>query len=256
MPSIRAVSWILLALSALSVVAAITTRPAGARGETGLKVFSSLDKADVLPHRITWQATTNVPSSDIAEVDFLIDGKLRWIEHNAPYWYGSDGDWLVTSFLTPGVHRFAVRAKTTDGHTATDLHTARVGPRGSVPAGLSGAWERNIGVATAGAGYGGTWRLRVSPVGWSIVDPKGGPSLIDVAYLGSTLLESRSPIWTAPAGPPGSPTEGNGWCDAPFPPVRYRFAVSGTALTVQLVGRDRCGGEHGIWAGVWNRVSK
>jgi len=26
---------------------------------------------------------------DVSEVDYLIDGKLRWVEHNAPYFYGS-----------------------------------------------------------------------------------------------------------------------------------------------------------------------
>ena len=151
------------------------------------------------------------------------------------------------------MHRFAVRAKTTDGRTATDVHAARVIKPGPLPANLAGTWERKIGADQAGADLAGTWRLRISPVGWSIVDPKGGPILIDVAYLGSDQLESRGPIWTVPAGPPGSPTEGNGWCDAPFSPVRYRFAVTGATLTLQLVGNDHCGGEHFIWAGVWNR---
>jgi hypothetical protein len=161
--------------------------------------------------------------------------------------------WLVTSFLTPGMHRFAVRAKTIDGRTATDVHTARVIGPGPLPANLAGTWERRIGADQAGADLAGIWRFRISPVGWSTLDPKGGLGLIDVAYLSLDQLESRGPIWTGPAGPPRSPTEGNGWCDAPFSPVRYRFAVSGATLTLQLVGKDRCGGEHFIWAGVWNR---
>ncbi len=241
------------AVAAAAASGGIPSTPSRHVLATGLKVSSSLDRASVLPHRITWHATTNAPSSDIEEVDFLIDGKLRWVEHTAPYYYGSDGDWLVTSFLTPGVHRFAVRAKTTDGRTATDTHPARVVKPGPLPANLAGTWQRKIGADQAGADLAGTWRLRISPIGWSIVDPKAEPSLIDVSYLSSDQLESRGPVWTMPAGPPGSPTEGNGWCGAPFSPVRYRFAVSGTTLTLQLVGKDRCGGEHFIWDGVWNR---
>jgi hypothetical protein len=242
--------------AAVAVAAASgATRSTTSEGRvtTGLTISSTLDGTTVLPHRIAWQAKASVPSSSVQEVDFLIDGKLRWVKHKAPYFYGSDGDWLVTSFLTPGVHRFSVRVKTTTGRTATDVHAARVVKPGSVPANLDGRWERAIGAAQAGAGLAGIWRLRISPVGWSIVDPKHEPSLVDVAYLGSDRLESRGPIWTNPAGPPGSPTEGNGWCDAPYSPVHYRFAVSGSTLTLQLVGKDRCGGEHFIWAGVWNR---
>src|SRR4029077_12294656 len=119
--------------------AAPSTKPDSAYA-TGLKVSSTLDRTSTLPHRITWQAKTNAPSSSIEEVDFLIDGKLRWVEHTAPYFYGSDGDWLVTSFLTAGMHRFAVRAKTTDGRTATDVHAARVTKPGPLPANLAGTW--------------------------------------------------------------------------------------------------------------------
>jgi hypothetical protein len=78
-----------------------------------LKASSSLAKTSVLAHRIRWQGSANVSSSKVEAVDFLIGSKPRWTEHDAPYWYGSDGDWLVTSFLSPGVQQFAVRVKTT-----------------------------------------------------------------------------------------------------------------------------------------------
>lgn len=216
-------------------------------------VKSTLDGTTVVPARVHWIAQPSLPSSRIREVDFLIDGELRWVERRAPYSYGSDGDWLVTSFLTPGMHRFSVRATTTDGRSATDVRIARVTQPDPLPSGIAGNWRRRIGADVAGADLAGTWKLRITSVGWRIVDPKRAPSLIDVAYLGSALLESRGPIWTAPMGPPGSPTEGNGWCDAPFPPVRYRYTTTGTTLTLQLVGNDLCGGEHRIWAGTWSR---
>jgi hypothetical protein len=244
-----------LVLCVLAALVTVSSQTGLASGAAGLKVASTLDGRTVLPHRVTWRAMTNVSSTSIQEIDFLIDGKLRWVEHNAPYVFGSDGDWLVTSFLTPGVHHFTVRARTTDGRTATDVHAARVLKPGALPPNISGSWQRQIGPDQAGADLAGTWHLHISAVGWGIVDPKGSPSLVDVAYLAPDLLESRGPVWTRPMGPPGSPTEGNGWCDAPFSPVRYRFAATDSTLTLQLVGADRCGGEHSIWAGVWSRSS-
>ena len=46
-------------------------------------VRSTLDRKTVLPHRIRWLAFPHVPTSQVREVEFLIDGKVRWIEHNA-----------------------------------------------------------------------------------------------------------------------------------------------------------------------------
>ena len=39
----------------------------------------------------------NISASKIKEVDFLIDGKLRWIERYSPYNYGSDDGRMATS---------------------------------------------------------------------------------------------------------------------------------------------------------------
>jgi hypothetical protein len=71
-------------------------------------------------------------------VDFLIDGRLRWVEHSAPYSYGSDGNFLVTSFLSTGSHRFTVKATTTAGKTASTTVIARVAAAPDPPRALAG----------------------------------------------------------------------------------------------------------------------
>ena len=53
--------------------------------------------------------------STVAEVDFSIDGQAAWVERNAPYADGSDGNLLATTFLKPGMHTFTARVVTTDG---------------------------------------------------------------------------------------------------------------------------------------------
>ena len=65
-----------LALAAAAVVL-VAVAPAGAMpAKGGFKVASTLDGRRVLPQRIHWVARTSGPAS---EVDFLIDGKLRWV---------------------------------------------------------------------------------------------------------------------------------------------------------------------------------
>jgi len=90
-----------------------------------LTVTSTLDGHTALPQRIHWQAFPR-PSAGVTEVDYLIDGKQLWVERHTPYFYGSDGNYLVTTFLTPRAHAFTVRAVYTNGHTATDTVTATV----------------------------------------------------------------------------------------------------------------------------------
>jgi hypothetical protein len=83
-------------------------------------VTSTLDGHTSLPQRIHWQAFASASAGHISKVDYLIDGRLSWVETLTPYFYGRDGNWLVTSFLTPGAHTFTVRAFTRGGQTATD----------------------------------------------------------------------------------------------------------------------------------------
>lgn len=94
---------LILALAACSSTGATASSgPASSAASPAmLKVTSTLDGHTGLPHRIRWQAIPIVPAADVSEVDFLIDGRLGWAEHHRPYFYGDDGNWLVTSFLTP-----------------------------------------------------------------------------------------------------------------------------------------------------------
>lgn len=219
-------------------------------------VRSTLHGRTVLPHRIHWYAYPSLPNSKISEVDFRIDGRLCWVEHNAPYDYGFNGNYLVTSWLKPGRHRFTVIAHTFGGRSAKSSVTARVLPATPPPTSLTGTWKRTMTPAETQGQPAGTWIIKVSKVGWWIKVPDGGPgaNLIDVAYLQAGLLESRGGIWTKP-NPPDNPTQGNGWCDEPFQPVQYQWTVNGATLTLALAGPARCDGESVIWAGTWARAT-
>ena len=250
------IAFALAALAALPAAfgagsSAVISRSAAAEGaKQSFKVTSTLDGKKVLPHRIHWFAFPNISASKVAKVDFLIDGKLSWVEHHAPYSYGFNANYLVTSWLKPGLHTFAVQAISTDHRRASTSTTARVLPASPPPADLAGSWNRMLTKAEAGtAGPAGLWRLTVNKIGWRFRDPNGRGALVDVAYLSPGLLEARGGIATKNR----SPQEGDPWCEEPFQPVRYDWSVAGGTLTLTLTGPKRCDGQSNIWAGNWSR---
>jgi hypothetical protein len=222
-------------------------------------VSSTLDGHTALPHRIHWIAKP-APGADVSEVDFLIDGKQLWVEHNAPYSYGDDGNYLVTSFLSPGSHEFVVRAVTWDGQTATDSVTATVGSATPPPAALAGTWEQFLrGNPTTDPPLpAGNWRLVISKMGWEIHDTAGEGNLLDVAYLSSGLLEVRTGMATGHDVVAGAPRHEdlNGWCnDEPGSPARYRWSVSGTHVRFTFSGGHPCPDFTKFLTGSWTRAS-
>ena len=253
--SSRRIALLTVLATTLAASGVIAAASAIASGNTKqFKISSTLDGRKVLPHRIHWLAFPKLPRSQVAEVDFLIDGKVRWIERNAPYTYGDDGNWLVTSWLSPGRHRFTVRAKAFSGITAQRTTIASVLPAPPPPAELAGTWNRTFTQEQAGNAPAGTWVLTVDTAGWKIRDPTGTGAFVDVAYLTDGRLEARGGIWTKPH----NPYEGNAWCEDTNAPVDYRWAVSANTLTLTLDGSDRCGApgeeQHLIWAGAWTRL--
>ena len=147
-------------------------------------VTSTLDGHTVLPHRIHWQAFASTPAGHISKVDYLIDGRLSWVETLTPYFYGRDGNWLVTSFLTSGEHTFTVRAFTPDGRTATDTVKASVPPRPPRPPRPlitdPRRHPRRREAATMDQPPPPPRRSR-SARGWQLHDPSGGGAF-DVGY--------------------------------------------------------------------------
>jgi len=236
-----------LGLTCLVAVSFAAVR-SGAETTQPFVVASTLDGKTVLPHRIVWRGVPKLPAAQVAKVEFLIDDKVRWRERNPPYTYGDDTNWLVTSWLAPGRHRFTVRATAKDGRKALRTSIARVVPAPSPPTELIGTWKHSF--------VGGIWILTVDKAGWKIRDPFGTGNFIDIAYFSGGRLQARGGIYTTL----DSPFEGNGWCRDVNAPVNYRWAVSADTLTLTHFGPDRCtdGSEaekqHYIWNGAWTKA--
>jgi hypothetical protein len=234
--------------AALGAVAIAATASAVGAETRSFTVSSTLSSTRVLPHRIHWLGKPNMPPAKIREVDFIIDGRRAWVEHNAPYTYGYDGNYFVTSWMKPGVHTFTVVAVATDGRRAMSVSRAQTSAPKSPPRALGGSWQRRI--STAAATQAGTWSLMIGPIGWRVLSPaRTEGALIDVAYLSSNIVEARGGIATRDH----DPLENNPWCDEPFAPVRYHWRATANRLTLTLAGPKRCDGQSRVWAGNWRR---
>lgn len=197
--------------------------PSVAASGPELSVASTLAGLTELPRRIHWQAT---PIGSIAEVDFLIDGQLAWVGHNAPYFYGDDGNWLVTSFLTPGPHAFVTKAVAPGGQTATETVSANVALAPVPPADIAGRGSR----ATTGTTTG-VWSVTISSIGWLFDDPQGGGQSQDVEYAANGKMTTHASI----AEPPFPNPRNGAFCGDPIDPdgtFSYTVSADGSTLTV------------------------
>jgi hypothetical protein len=268
-----------LAMTALIAVAAPAAfAGADLRVTPTIKVTSTLKGRSVLPHRIRWFAHPT-PGVRIKEVDFLIDGKLAWIERQAPYAYsesyGPHVGYLVTSWLAPGRHRFAVRAIALDGRKASTVVTARVRARPALPAGLAGTWQRTIADTSAAPPTGtadnptdtytppGTYTMVIDKRQIQMRFPgtfhrpaseaTGEGWILDSDYIiASQFLRATGPVAFEPFH---AQAEGGTWCWQDGPSGDYEWTITGNTLTLTpRGGADPCGIRGFIWSGQWTRT--
>lgn len=265
----RAGRRVVLVLLALMLSACTSSSPHASSGTALSKVTSTLDGMTTLPSRIRWVAT---PSSAIVkQVDFLIDGKVVWIESNPPYVFGGDDSgtnegYLVTTWLSPGSHRFTVRAIAIGGGSVTKSVNAKVGPAPPPPAALRGTWARTLtpaDLARAVPEHGpptGQWELVFDQVGAWELDPVGSGRIYQYDVHGQTI-NVYAPIQEAPISGAGGGISRYGHhnlgdvdCNASGPFGSYQWSVSGNTLTL-TPEQDGCPDREDIWTGQWTLTS-
>ena len=258
-----------LAVVLLAGVVAVSSAFAGSEAKR-FTVTSSLDGKRVLPLRIRWIAHPhNAPGSapgQAASVQYLIDGHPAWTEKEAPYYYGGNdgsyGNWLVTSFLTPGLHTFTVQAITITGRKATDTVKARVVAAPPPPTNLAGTWSRMVtpdDLKKAEPGPpAGRWTFHVTSVGWGgdgtgastggDVPGWSGQDRWDVRYLpnGNVVM---GPEVVTPA------QQSEGFCGIdPLGTWTLVLSADNQSMRLDPVGTDPCSDRVAIMQGTWTRV--
>jgi hypothetical protein len=223
--------WLAILVFLAFVVAASS---ALARSEAStFTVTSSLDGRTVLPRRSHWIAYPQLDPSQghVAEVDYLIDGFHAWTAHSSPWYYGDNGNWLVTTILKPGLHTFTVRAVVSPEKLAVDKFQARVIAPPRPRARLAGSWSR--------AGR----TLFIAKTGWTV----GPNQIFDARYLANGNVVLGPEIIDRPEQPPT--------CGA-NPPQSWKVVLSASGKRMQLrpVGSDPCRARLAVMQGTWKRV--
>jgi hypothetical protein len=217
----------------------------------------------------------------VREVDYIIDGKLRWVEHNPPYYYGADDmgrnpGYLFTSWLAPGEHVFQSHVVSAHGASPTDVVTARVLPAPQPPGALAGMWTRRVtnrDRAKSSPEYGAGGSNNVPPAGiWHLFFDSWGVWELDPVKEGlltgykvvADVLFAYAPISMTPRCSDLEPCgvtrfgyhgigAGGRDCNNAGPFGSYRWSVSGVHLTLRAI-REPCGQRRAVWEGTWTRV--
>jgi hypothetical protein len=270
-----------LFLSAAVVAIAAVPAALGAPGDQTFTVSSSLDGKKVLPLRSHWLGYTSLPPAQVDRVEFLIDGKVRWVEHQAPYNYAADDNgrnmgYLVTTWLKPGLHQFVVRVYDKAGNSQTDGVTARVVAAPAPPPELAGTWTR-IQPSTSKHFKGwrftlwldrtGVWYFPVPPSGRTCC--AGGGGFVDQYDVRGHTLNVYGTVVMGVQDVVKGDCKGNGCvhrrhggrvylfsgfvCNFSGPFGSYRWSVSGSTLSVKPI-HDGCSGRTEMLAGTWTRA--
>jgi hypothetical protein len=265
-------------LAAVCATALGLFTPALAAAAKPFKVASTLDGKTVLPRHLRWVALPTLASIQIDKVEFRIDDKLRWIEEEAPYVYSEDENglhkgYLVTTWLSPGRHRFTVRV-VAGNRIGTDTVIARVLPAPEVPAALAGTWQRNVpgpipplpNAASQNPAPGGNytitfdrrWVREKNPNPYTPVTSDSqicnGCIELEDYVAGPSTLQVWGAVSIGPIEDANNPV-GGWWCFADGPSARYSWTVSGDTLTLAPIGgHDACSQRGTVWSGTWTRV--
>jgi hypothetical protein len=228
-------------------------------------LISSIREGAQLGEPIRWDAhLDNVDPSDVVDVRFLTDGRVRHVERKAPYVFAGDGNRLLPGTLTPGSHTLAVDAKLTDGRRFTTASTVTVSTdTQGVPHEVLGRWKRSITASdvrrtdafrrpeNGDALPRGTWTLRISADGVArYVDPYRQQ---DSLTVGQVRFAPGGRLIVGNEIPNDFPDAEGYFCPETVGTGQYRWLIRGDALVVRVVDDRDCADRNSFWNGRFTR---
>ena len=124
-PAIPPVSRGNLPALAFALVAVLTVASSAGASSTAISVATvTPSPGATVKGRIRWEA--RVTGGEPDKVEFLVDGRLGWMERNPPFAFGGNAGTLDTRTVQDGKHVLTVRAFASDGTTATSGVTVTV----------------------------------------------------------------------------------------------------------------------------------
>ena len=199
-----------------------------------------------LTRPVEWIAQVAGPTDMVIDhVDFLLDGKVAWTEHNVPYTFNDDGQLLLPWVLTPGPHQLAVNVVTASGVVASAQAEVTT-DRPPVPAALlDRKFVRTVPASESGPA--GDWHLRFGADGVIIVDDPWGTGVSEGFHAApdGTLSLFGPANWIEPA-------DHEGYFCGPDGVVGMHWKAKGSVLTLSSTDHpDPCPGRASVFAGTW-----
>ena len=261
-------------IAAAAAAAAIAAVPGcGSRGNppvpavtpaASARVSSSIAEGAQLTNPVRWQAyVTGVPAGGVVSVRFLIDGKVRHLEREAPYLFAGRGNLLLPGTLGPGSHVFVVDVTLTDGHRLTAATTAVVTKKApGVPRQVLGRWTRTVTAAEVARTESfrnpadgvplpaGTWQVRISAYGVArYTDPTSAHELT----AGQVRFEPGGRLAVGNEIPNFPHASKGGFCGDTVRAGIYHWSLHGTVLVIRAVSDDQCADRNSFWNGTFTR---
>ena len=217
-----------------------------------ISLSSSLADGSTLTEPVSWSVEAG--DSVVDRVDFLIDGKVRWIEMHAPYVFNDDGSVLAPWLLSPGKHVFTARA-TAIGSSAETTATVQIGTAPTAPEGLAATFVRTVtqkDIDRTANNPGrepelavlGVWTAHFAQGLLSIDDPLGGGVAEAISATAGQLTMWGPPNWLLPKERQG------GFCDHE-PPGTFHWSRTGDRLII--TGGGNCADRDALFVGSWQK---
>lgn len=230
-------------------------------------VTSSIKTGAVLRKALHWNAAVKAADGVmVTQVDFLIDGRVRWTEHEAPYQF-NEGRLFAPWPLGGGKHRLAVNVVASGGSTAASTAVdvqVKVPPMSGLPV---GSYRRTVTAADQkrvkpyrdfehGA-FGettptGQWSLTVRQDGVLLLDEVPHPHGTDAYHVPFAGTGQRITIYDSAGWLQPNPERGNMFCE-PEKPSDYQWSLSGSTLTLKAL-EHVCADRDIALVGSWHRV--
>jgi hypothetical protein len=223
-----------------------------------LRAVSSISDGATLTNALPWTAVVaGVAAGDrIERVEFLIDGRRRWIEHRRPYVFNDDHNALDPWILGRGSHSLAVRVVTSRGARASASAQVSVATTAAVPAALAGVWTRRVTAADFDRTHArrgqvpptGAWHVRFARNGVAALEDRSGSGQTE-AFIATPdgRVTFAGPVnWLSPEGRRG------GFCE-PAPSAAYRWQEHASTLTLTTRHDSRCPDRDAVLGGTWKR---
>ncbi len=236
--------------SAAATALVFSLASCGTAGAPALRIVSSISEGAALSSALQWTAVpAGVRSADpVAEVDFLVDGRRRWTDRQAPFVFNGDHNALHPWILARGRHRLAVRLVTAQGRTVGTASQVSIAPAPAVARALAGRWTRRLtAVHVRGIALPiGAWHARFRPDGVVFLEgPHGWRGTEAFTPIRTGLIALAGPVlWLAPERRRGilCPTEQL----AP-----YEWHRHGSALTLTSRHDRHCPNRAALFGGTW-----